>query len=64
MNGLGPVEIGARLHRTESTIRSFLKSYEKSRAIFLSEADLRFRRYRILRLTILRGIILTLRRVS
>jgi hypothetical protein len=34
MNGLGPVEIGARLHRTESTIQSLLKSYEKSRAIF------------------------------
>jgi hypothetical protein len=25
-NGLGPVEIGARFHRSESTIRSFLKS--------------------------------------
>jgi hypothetical protein len=33
MNGLGPVEIGARLHRTKSTISSFLKSSKKSRAI-------------------------------
>jgi hypothetical protein len=34
INGLGPVEISAMLHRTESTIRNFLKSDKKSRAIF------------------------------
>jgi hypothetical protein len=35
MNGLVSVEIGARPYRTESTICGFLKSYEKSRVIFL-----------------------------